>query len=123
MHTAVLQRERNEATAPSALPPRPAVVHALGARRPVRSLFWPIFSWFWLAMLVLSVAVTLTVYFADPEQFFPQWRAVPLRQMDQLAAQSIAAYEGGGGEALRSSLTHLPPPAPKWVSVSPTLAT
>lgn len=76
------------------------------ARAPMRSFFWRIFMWFWLAMLLLSTAVTVTVYFADPDQFFPRWRAVPLRRIDRLANGSIAAYEQGGSGALRGYLNH-----------------
>ena len=44
---------------------------------PMRSLFWRIFLWFWLAMLLLAAAVAATVYITDPDQFFPRWRYVP----------------------------------------------
>ncbi len=81
-------------------------------RGPMPSLFWRIFLWFWLGMLLLAVAVTAIVYFADPDQFFPPWRSVPITQMDQLAKESIAAYEQGGGDALRVYLAHLPPVMP-----------
>lgn len=84
----------------------------------MRSLYWRIFSWFWLAMLLLATAVTATVYFADPDQFFPPWRSVPITRMDQLAKESIAAYEQGGGEALHTYLSHLPLVVPGEPGVS-----
>ncbi len=86
-------------------------------RAPMRSLFWRIFSWFWLAMLLLATAVTATVYVTDPDQFFPPWRSVPIRHMDQLAQESIAAYEQGGRDALHTYLTHLPRFAPGEIGV------
>ena len=36
----------------------------------MRSLFWRIFLWFWLAMLLLAVAVAATVYITDPDHNF-----------------------------------------------------
>ena len=77
-------------------------------RGPMRSLFWRIFLWFWLAMLLLAAAVATTVYFTDPDQFFPRWRYVPLQRIDQLANGSIAIFEASGARALHDYLTHLP---------------
>ena len=71
----------------------------------IRSVFWRIFLWFWLAMLVLAAAVTFTVYLTDPDQFFPRLHSVPLRQIDQLGRESVARYESGGAAALRAFLT------------------
>ena len=83
----------------------PSVV---AARGPMRSLFWRIFLWFWLAMLLLAAAVAATVYLTDPDQFFPHWRYVPLQRIDQLASGSVAVYEAKGAAALHDYLTHLP---------------
>ena len=74
----------------------------------MRSLFWRIFLWFWLAMLLLAVAVAATIYVTDPDQFFPHWHYVPLQRIDQLANGSIAVFEANGGGALHDYLTHLP---------------
>ena len=72
----------------------------------MRSFFWRIFLWFWLAMLLLSSAVTRPrCDLTDPEQFFPSWRAIPMQRMDQLARQSIEAFEQGGTPAVRALLT------------------
>ena len=82
---------------------------APAARRgPMRSLFWRIFLWFWLAMLMLAAAVAVTMYITDPDQFFPHWRYVPLQRIDQLANGSIAVFEASGADALHDFLTHLP---------------
>ena len=87
------------------------VAEAAPAARPsahrmpvIRSVFWRIFLWFWLAMLVLAAAVTSTVYLTDPDQFFPRLHSVPLRQIDQLGRESVARYESGGAAALRAFL-------------------
>ena len=56
-------------------------------------------------MLLLSSAVTATVYIADPDQFFPSWRSVPIQRIDQLAHASIDAFERSGPAAARSTLT------------------
>ena len=77
-------------------------------RRPMRSLFWRIFLWFWLATMLLAAAVAATVYITDPDQFFPHWRYVPLQRIDQLAAGSVAMFEEKGTPALHDYLTHLP---------------
>ena len=71
----------------------------------MRSLYWRIFLWFWLAMLLLSTAVTATVYITDPEQFFPSWRSIPMQRMDQLARESIDAFERGGTAAAHAVLS------------------
>ena len=76
----------------------------------MRSFFWRIFLWFWVAMLLLSSTVTFTAYFTDPEQFFPSWKSIPIRRMDQQAAQSIDAFVHGGPSALRTVLKQPPPP-------------
>ena len=78
----------------------------------MRSFFWRIFLWFWVAMLLLSSTVTFTAYFTDPEQFFPSWRSIPIRRMDQQAAQSIDAFVHGGPTALRAVLKQPPAPGP-----------
>ena len=100
MHTAVLPdmlENVERVVGKSAVPRR--------ARGPMRSFFWRIFLWFWLAMLLLSSAVTATVYFTDPEQFFPSWSAIPMQRMDQLARQSIEVFEQAGTPAVRALLT------------------
>lgn len=74
----------------------------------IRSVFWRIFLWFWLAMIVLVAAVTCTVYLTDPDQFFPRLHSVPLRQIDQLCRQSVAVYESEGPARLREFLTSAP---------------
>ena len=89
--------------------PRLEAVEAAGLSAPrmpvIRSVFWRIFLWFWLAMIVLAAAVTFTVYLTDPDQFFPRLHSVPLRQIDQLGRESVARYESGGASALRTFLT------------------
>ena len=94
------------AAAPSALP-------AVAARTPhrlpaIRSVFWRIFLWFWLAMIVLAAAVTVTVYLTDPDQFFPRLHSVPLQQIERLGQASIAQYESGGTPKLHAFLTGAP---------------
>ncbi len=74
----------------------------------MHSVFWRIFLWFWLAMIVLASAVTLTVYLTDPDQLFPRLHAVPLRQIDRLGKRSAALYEAEGPGKLREFLTSLP---------------
>ncbi len=81
-------------------------------RRPMRSVFWRIFLWFWLAMLLLAAAVAATVYLTDPNEFFPRQYNVPLQRLDRLAANSVEIYEKSGSEALRAFLTKFPAPAP-----------
>ena len=61
---------------------------------PMRSIFWRIFLWFWLAALLLAGAVAATVYFTDPDQFFPHSQFVPLQMIDRLAGESVAVYGG-----------------------------
>ena len=79
------------------------------SRLPVgRSVFWRIFLWFWLAMIVLAAAATFTVYLTDPDQFFPHLHSMPLRQIDRLGRESIAAYESGGAANLRDFLAKVP---------------
>lgn len=75
---------------------------------PMRSLFWRIFLWFWLAALLLAGAVAATVYFTDPDQFFPRSRFVPLQMIDRLAHESAATFERSGKEGLRAYLDNLP---------------
>lgn len=112
MHTAALPTKPNETNAPAPLVDEPPVsdapLPAGTVRGPMRSLFWRIFLWFWLAMLLLAAAVTATVYITDPDQFFPHWRYVPLQRIDQLAVGSVAIFEAKGTGALHDYLTHLP---------------
>ena len=75
---------------------------------PMRSLFWRIFLWFWLAALLLAGAVAATVYLTDPDQFFPRSRFVPIQMIDRLAHDSVAAYERTGQDGLRAYLDGLP---------------
>ncbi len=79
-------------------------------RRPMRSVFWRIFLWFWLAMLLLAAAVAATIYLTDPNEFFPRQFDVPLQRLDRLAGSSVEVYEKSGPAALRAFLTKLPPP-------------
>ena len=79
-------------------------------RRPMRSVFWRIFLWFWLAMLLLAGAVAATIYITDPNEFFPHHYNVPLQRLDRLAASSVEIYEKSGPAALRNFLTKFPPP-------------
>ena len=58
-------------------------------RRPMRSVFWRIFLWFWLAMLLLAGAVAATIYLTDPNEFFPRQLSVPLQRLDRLAASRV----------------------------------
>ncbi len=74
----------------------------------MRSLFWRIFLWFWLAALLLAGAVAATVYFTDPDQFFPRSQFVPLQMIDRLASESVAVFEHAGSAALHDYLTGLP---------------
>ncbi len=82
------------------------------ARRPMRSVFWRIFFWFWLAMLLLAAAVAGTIFITDPDQFFPHQFNIPLQRLDRLAAGSVELYENSGPAALRAFLEKIPPPAP-----------
>ena len=75
----------------------------------MRSVFWRIFLWFWLAMLLLAAAVAGTIFITDPDQFFPRQLNVPLQRLDHLAASSVEIYERAGPAALRAYLTQLPP--------------
>ncbi len=75
---------------------------------PMRSIFWRIFLWFWLATLLLAGAVAATVYFTDPDQFFPHSQFVPLQMIDRLAGESVAVFERSGPDGLRDFLTGLP---------------
>lgn len=75
---------------------------------PMRSLFWRIFLWFWLAALLLAGAVTATVYITDPDQFFPRSPFVPLGMIDRLGGESVAVFEQSGPDALRDHLAGLP---------------
>ncbi len=81
-------------------------------RRPMRSVFWRIFLWFWLAMLLLAAAVAATIYLTDPNEFFPRQFDVPLQRLDRLATGSVQIYEKSGSADLRAFLTKLPPPPP-----------
>ena len=74
----------------------------------MRSVYWRIFLWFWLAMLLLTSVVTATVYITDPEQFFPSLRSIPMQRMDLLARRSIDAFEHGGARAVRAVLSAKP---------------
>ena len=78
-----------------------------GARR---SVFWPIFLWFWLAMLLLAAAVAGTIFVTDPDEFFPHRFNIPLQRLDRLAAGSVEIYEQSGSAALRAFLKDLPQP-------------
>ncbi len=77
-------------------------------RAPMRSFFWRIFFWFWLAALLLTGAVAATVYFTDPDQFFPRSQFVPMQMIDRLAGESVGVYEQSGAAAVRSYLVDLP---------------
>ena len=70
----------------------------------VHSVFWRIFLWFWLAMLLLAVAVAATVYVTNPDQALSRLRYVPLKRIDTLARSGIAIYEQQGPNALRDYL-------------------
>ena len=74
----------------------------------MRSLFWGIFLWFWLATLLLAGAVAATVYFTDPDQFFPHSQFVPIQMVNRLAAESVGVFERSGAPALQSYLVNLP---------------
>ena len=88
-----------------------------GARR---SVFWPIFLWFWLAMLLLAAAVAGTIFVTDPDEFFPHQFNIPLQRLDRLAAGSVEIYEQSGSAALRAFLKDLPqPPVAPGRSVRP----
>lgn len=76
----------------------------------MRSVFWRIFLWYWLAMILLAAAVAGTVFLTDPDQFFPHQFNIPVLRLDQLAAASVERYEKSGAAALRGFLTGLPPP-------------
>ena len=89
-------------------------------RRPMRSVFWRIFLWFWLAMLLLAAAVAATIYLTDPNEFFPRQFNVPLQRLDRLAASSVEIYEKSGPVALRTFLTKFPPPPPIPGRTAPT---
>ena len=86
----------------------PAVASVRRGVAPLRSLFWRIFLWFWLAALLLAGAVAATVYLTDPDQFFPRSRFVPLQMIDRLAHESAAVFERAGKEGLRTYLDGLP---------------
>ena len=101
MHTAKARSIADEA---DDSPARPA--HA--ARRPGRSVFWPIFLWFWLAMLLLAAAVAGTIFITDPNEFFPRQYNIPIQHLDRLASDSVEIYEKSGATALRAFLTSLP---------------
>ena len=75
---------------------------------PMRSIFWRIFLWFWLAAVLLAGAVAATVYFTDPDQFFPHSQFVPLQLIDRLAGESVAVFERSGSAGLREFLAGLP---------------
>ena len=75
---------------------------------PMRSLFWRIFLWFWLATLTLAGAVAVTIYITDPDQFFPRGRFVPLQLIDRLGGASVEVFEKQGKGALRDYLLGLP---------------
>ena len=81
-------------------------------RRAMRSVFWRIFLWFWLAMLMLAAAVAGTIYLTDPDQFYPRQLNIPLQRLDRLATTSVALYENSGPAALKSYLTKIPPAPP-----------
>ncbi len=74
----------------------------------MRSIFWRIFLWCWLAALLLASAVAATIFLTDPGQFFPRSGFLPLRMLDRLAGESVAVYERSGPDALREFLTGLP---------------
>ena len=85
-----------------------ARVRAHGAVAPMRSVFWRIFLWFWLAALLLTGAVAATMYLTDPDQFFPRSQFVPLQMIDRLAGESVKVYEHSGETALHTYLVGLP---------------
>ena len=66
------------------------------------------FLWFWLATLLLAGAVAATVYFTDPDQFFPRSRFVPIQMVNRLAAESVGIFERSGASALQDYLVNLP---------------
>ena len=85
-----------------------STVRARRKLAPMRSIFWRIFLWFWLAAVLLAGAVAATVYFTDPDQFFPRSQFVPLQMIDHLAGESVAVFERSGPEGLHEFLTGLP---------------
>ncbi len=111
MLTAAATPLSDRPVAPTAQEQAPALRTAAGTRpriAPLRSLFWRIFLWFWLAALLLAVAVAATVYLTDPDQFFPRSLFVPLQMIDQLAHESTAVFERTGKDGLRAYLDSLP---------------
>lgn len=80
-------------------------------RRASYSVFWRIFLWFWLAMLLLGVAVAMVIYFTDPDQFLPRRFSLPVRRVDLLAAESVKIYEEQGSAGLRAFLARIPSPS------------
>lgn len=105
MHTAAALSKSEAAHDAGGTPPRPG-------RKPMRSVFWRIFLWFWLAMLSLAAAVAATIYLTDPNEFFPRQLNIPLQRLDRLAASSVEIYEKSGPAALRAFLKKFPPPPP-----------
>ena len=112
MLTAATATSRDAAVAASPVGPEVQIARVRPSpgvgNGPLRSVFWRIFLWFWLAMLLLASAVAATVYVTDPDQFLPLWRYVPLQRIDQLAAESVAVFEEKGAGALHDHLTRLP---------------
>ena len=104
---ATLPSDPSSAAKEAGVVPLPAV---RGRRKvaPMRSIFWRIFLWFWLAALLLAGAVAATVYLTDPDQFFPHSRFVPLQMIDRLAGESAAVFERSGSAGLRDFLVGLP---------------
>ncbi len=96
------------ASAEAATPAPPVVASGRRGVAPMRSLFWRIFLWFWLAALLLAGAVAATVYLTDPDQFFPRSRFVPLQMIDCLAHECATAFERSGEAGLRTYLDGLP---------------
>jgi len=69
---------------------------------PFRSLYLKIFIWFWLAMILINVALFVAVAITRPTPTGRSWR--DLAQVGPNAIKAAEVYEQGGATALAATL-------------------
>ena len=69
---------------------------------PFRSLFFKIFTWFWLAMILINVALFAAVAITRPTPTGRSWR--DLAQVGPNAIKAAEVYEQSGPAALAATL-------------------
>jgi two-component system sensor histidine kinase CpxA len=78
-----------------------------GSGKLLRSIFWKIFIWFWLACLLIMSAVFLVSRTTDPNSFLDEWRSFPASLFFDEPIRCANIYEANGSRALGKYLSEL----------------